>query len=89
MGIPRSPGYFGNLVHLQKDRLISSYCVIPAQFNPDFVEELNLAHLPSKWAAYPASLITQQMGDEWARSNRSPVLESAQRDCSPRMELSD
>ena len=62
------------LVHLQKDRLISSYCVIPAQFNPDFVEELNLAHLPSKWAAYPASLITQQMGDEWARSNRSPVL---------------
>ncbi len=62
------------LVHLQIDRLISSYCVIPARFEPDLLQKLEAEDLPGNWSAYPASLITQRLGDEWARSNRSPVL---------------
>lgn len=62
------------LVHLQKDQILSSYCVIPAQFDYDLIEQIELNDLPTDWAVYPASMHTQQMGNEWIKSMISPVL---------------
>jgi RES domain-containing protein len=63
------------LVHLQHERHLDSYVLIPAQFDEDDMEQISLADLPAGWAAHPVSALTQRIGDEWVRSRRSLVLQ--------------
>jgi RES domain-containing protein len=63
------------LVHLQDASLLSSYSLIPARFDEALVERLDRSRLPDGWRSYPAPNELQRIGDAWARSQRSAVLE--------------
>jgi RES domain-containing protein len=63
------------LVHLQKANLLSSYSLISAGFDDALVERLDHSRLPDGWRAYPAPSELQRIGEEWAQSQRSAVLE--------------
>jgi RES domain-containing protein len=63
------------LVHLQEASLLSSYSLISAGFDDVYVEHLDHSRLPDDWRTYPAPSELQRIGDEWARSQRSVVLE--------------
>lgn len=60
------------LVHLGAPRLLRQYLLVPVAFEAIHVEEV--AELPASWRAYPAPRATQEIGDEWAKSVRTPVF---------------
>lgn len=62
------------IVHLESTRLLGQYVLIPVTFELRHVETLAEDTLPADWRAHPAPSSTQDLGDEWARSARSPVL---------------
>jgi RES domain-containing protein len=63
------------LVHLQDwKHLCTRYVCIPVSFPEALVEQLNKP-LPKSWRQYPASNLTKDIGNEWARAQRSPVLQ--------------
>ncbi len=63
------------LVHLDKANLLSSYSLISGGFDDALVQRLDHTMLPEGWRTYPAPYELQRIGDEWARSQRSAVLE--------------
>jgi RES domain-containing protein len=63
------------LVHLKSESVLSSYILIPVEFRDAYVEKLDPGELPDDWISHPASALTQTVGDEWARSQRSLVLQ--------------
>ncbi len=50
------------------------YQIARLEFNDRLVEILHVNALPSDWRVQPAPPSTRQLGDEWARSLRTPVL---------------
>lgn len=63
------------LVHTESTRLLGHYVLIPVTFDARHVETLDEAVLPADWQAHPAPAFTQELGDEWVRSERSVVLQ--------------
>ena len=61
------------LVHLNPP-VIFKYQIIGIEFDDDLLETLVSTELPSDWKMEPPPLSTRQLGDEWARSLRSPIL---------------
>ena len=64
------------LVHLDDDSLLFEYSYISAQIQSDLilkVEDIRL--LPKDWSDSPAPIAVQQIGDGWAKSGISAVLE--------------
>ena len=69
-----SLGLLEQLVHSEK-RLRPFYFTIPVIFDDDLVEVIDVVGLPTSWTAFPAPFELQRIGDEWADSRRSCVLE--------------
>jgi RES domain-containing protein len=63
------------LVHLGRGAILAAYVLIPCTFDDALVSRLDRRRLPRNWRSYPAPPELQLMGDEWARSSGSAVLE--------------
>jgi RES domain-containing protein len=64
------------LVHLKDETLLAEYSYLSAQLDQNLILPVGeFRPLPPEWSASPAPLQIQQIGDEWARSLISPVLE--------------
>ena len=63
------------LVHLGRASILAAYVLIPCVFDDAIVSRLHRRRLPKTWRSYPAAPELQLIGDEWARSGGSAVLE--------------
>ena len=63
------------LVHLGRGSILAAYVLIPCSFDDALVTRLDRKRLPKNWRSYPAPPDLQLIGDEWARSDTSAVLE--------------
>jgi RES domain-containing protein len=63
------------LVHLGRGATLPAYVLIACAFEQTLVSQLDRSRLPSDWRSYPALPELQFLGDEWLRSEASPVLE--------------
>lgn len=61
------------LVHLNLP-VTSQYVAIPLRFDEALVEIFPAADLPVGWNDEPPSLVSQQIGDTWAKNSRSVLL---------------
>jgi RES domain-containing protein len=62
-------------VHLSKEDLLQkSYFLITVQFDSALVTSLDLAEVPDDWDSLPPSLSTQNIGTQWALSQKSVIL---------------
>ena len=69
-----SLGLLEQIVHSGK-RLLPFYIAIPVSFDADLVENIDPGSLPASWQSSPPPFELQQIGDEWANSMRSCILE--------------
>lgn len=64
------------LVHLDDETLLADYSYLPAQLDENLILPVGeFRPLPPEWSASPAPLQIQRIGDEWAQSLISPILE--------------
>ncbi len=63
-----------SLVHLNPP-VTFRYVVIPISFDHALVEKAPLSVLPTNWTEEPPPPSTKKIGDDWAKENRSAVLE--------------
>jgi RES domain-containing protein len=63
------------LVHLGRGATLPAYVLIACSFEQTLVSRLDPSRLPAHWRSYPAPPELQLLGDEWLKSNTSPVLE--------------
>lgn len=64
------------LVHLDSAQLLLSYSFAKAEFEEDLILPIEkFAKLPKNWSDSPPPLEIQRIGDEWARSKASVVLQ--------------
>ena len=63
------------LVHLDAAALLSAYSLCPVEFDEPLVEWVEAAALPRGWRDYPAPPELRALGDAWAESGRSAVLQ--------------
>ena len=62
------------MVHVQSYKQLENRIAIPVRFNEDDVEVLSEADVPSDWLTSPPPRSAQEVGDAWAREQRSLVL---------------
>lgn len=63
------------LVHLNRVALLPRYVLSAAHFAEGQVQRLDRESLPSNWRAFPSPPELQRLGDEWAQSGESLVLD--------------
>lgn len=63
------------LTHLGKSSLLTSYSRCAVHFDESLITSLDRSLLPANWRAYPAPPELQLLGDTWATSMTSVVLE--------------
>ena len=63
------------LVHVDRAELLDSYLCIPLHFDRKWLRVLDPKTLPQEWRNHPPPRSIQQIGDQWAALNTSPVLE--------------
>ncbi len=64
------------LVHLDDDSLLFEYSYVSVQIPTDLIVQVaDFRKLPKDWNDSPAPIATQKLGDDWAKSNISAVLE--------------
>jgi RES domain-containing protein len=63
------------LVHLGRPSILHAYALIPCAFDEAVVSRLDRRRLPRNWRSYPARPDLQLIGNEWAKSGTSAVLE--------------
>ena len=63
------------LVHLGSSAILPAYVVIACSFDKTVVLRLDRHRLPKDWRSYPARSDLQLLGDGWAKSGTSAVLE--------------
>ena len=62
-------------VHLSKEDLLQKYYVhMSVQFDSTLVTLLDLAEIPDDWDSLPPSESTQNIGTQWALSQKSVIL---------------
>lgn len=63
------------LVHVEDvTTLYGRYDLIPAEFDSEIVAWVDPQRLPRRWNSPQPIAETQVLGDDWARSRRSPIL---------------
>jgi RES domain-containing protein len=62
------------LVHLDRSTLLSSFVLIPCEFDERLVTDLDLTLLPDEWRRDPPSSELAAIGDAWIRNAGSAVL---------------
>jgi RES domain-containing protein len=63
------------LVHVGRGATLPAYVLIACSFEETLVSRVDRSRLPAHWRSYPAPPELQLLGDEWLKSNTSPVLE--------------
>ncbi len=63
------------LVHLDSSELLGRYVVIEVRFEESLIAKIDRSRLPRKWRTEPSPLRLREIGDEWARTERSAVLQ--------------
>lgn len=63
------------MVHAEFPELLEHYVAIPVTIEDSFVQKVDVATLPKDWRAYPASRAVRAIGDDWAASGTSVVLQ--------------
>jgi RES domain-containing protein len=63
------------LVHLESSDLLDQYVVIEVRMDSGLITHVGESKLPRDWQAEPPPLGLQAIGDEWAASGASPVLQ--------------
>ena len=63
------------LVHLGSAGVLPSYSLCTVEFDDALVDTFDRSRLPDGWRAYPAVPDLRRIGDAWARSRSSAVLE--------------
>lgn len=63
------------LVHLNGPELLEHYVLIPVTVEEIFIHKIAPPELPRNWRANPAPSSVRKIGDEWARSGTSAVLQ--------------
>jgi RES domain-containing protein len=64
------------LVNLNADGLLSAYAYATLEFENDLIMPVHeFRKLPNDWAASPATGATQAIGDEWAATMLSAILQ--------------
>lgn len=62
------------LIHLTPPTMTRPLHLIGVEIEPDWIETIPNRKLPRHWASAIISPANKQLGDEWIRSARSPVL---------------
>jgi RES domain-containing protein len=62
------------LVHLDRSMLLSSFVLIPCEFDERLVTDLDLTLLPDEWRRDPPSSELAAIGDAWISNAASAVL---------------
>jgi RES domain-containing protein len=62
------------LIHLTPPTMTHPLHLIGVEIEPDWIETIPNRKLPRQWTSAIISPATKQLGDEWIRSARSPVL---------------
>lgn len=63
------------LAHLQSQQILARYVLCEARFDEKLVIAIKPSDLPKNWQTYPAPPALQQIGDDWAYSMRSAILQ--------------
>lgn len=63
------------LVHLQDERILTAFEVIPFHFDSRYRKTLDIREIPRDWSSLSPSLSSKAVGDEWVRSGGSLILE--------------
>ncbi len=64
------------LVHLDDDSMLFEYSYVPAKIPSDLIVQIeDFHHLPKDWSGSPVPIAIQKIGDDWAKSEISAVLE--------------
>ena len=63
------------IAHLQATAPLASYSVLSVSFAPELLERVSPSALPVDWDAFPAPAALRELGDDWATTRRSAVLE--------------
>lgn len=63
------------LVHLDSPDLLQNYVLFEVKVEDEWVSQTDLASLPKDWRADPPPVDAQRIGNEWAASARSAVLQ--------------
>lgn len=63
------------LVHIPNYDVLEEYVCFPVEFNRDFVMTLDPDDLPRNWSRDPSPQAVRQVGDFWAESRESVILE--------------
>lgn len=62
------------LVHLDRSTLLSSFVLIPCEFDERLVTDLDLTLLPDEWRRDPPPSDLAVIGDAWIKNAGSAVL---------------
>jgi RES domain-containing protein len=62
------------LVHAHDTGIFAGFSLCSIAFREDQVVDLDRSLLPDDWRSDPAPIALAEIGDEWLRSERSPVL---------------
>ena len=63
------------LVHLNAPELLHRYVLFEITFNPSLLVAVHPSSLPKNWRKSPAPPALQKIGDTWANSNTSALLQ--------------
>jgi RES domain-containing protein len=73
VSVNKSLAALETLVHLTPP-VTSTFVAVPIEFEKALVEFFPVKSLPAGWNAEPPSLLSQQIGDTWAKTARSAIL---------------
>lgn len=63
------------LAHLNLGAALEEYVTISCSFDTRLVEHLDRSRLPVDWRRYPPPPTLQSIGNEWLKSDSTPILE--------------
>jgi RES domain-containing protein len=69
-----SLGLLEQMVHAES-AVLPFYAIFPVTFGSDLVETIDPVGLPQSWRSSPPPFELQRIGDKWAGSTRSCILE--------------
>jgi RES domain-containing protein len=63
------------VVHLDSSQLLDNYMLFEVRIGERLVSQVDLSQLPKNWRADPSPVDVREVGDTWARTGTSVVLQ--------------
>ena len=63
------------LVHVESERVLQRYLAVAVEFDSSLAQRVDTESLPQDWASWPCPLSTHTLGDAWAESRSSAILQ--------------